>query len=201
MKRDPNLQDLSRDHHHALLLARRAERAAETGSDDEVASMWESIAHSFDSDLGPHFEVEEQQLLPLLEAAGEHELVGRTRSDHERLRALRAQAGDERPWIALNCAALPEDLLEAELFGIERLGLVRGVFTALMVLATAASPPLLGLALLEGELDAAATFERAELDESFQIEQWGEDEEAAERRAARRLEFMACCRFMALARG
>ena len=96
MKRHPNLQDLSRDHHHALLLARRAEKTAETGSDDEVASMWESIAHSFDSDLGPHFEVEEQQLLPLLEAAGEHELVGRTRSDHERLRALRAQAGDER---------------------------------------------------------------------------------------------------------
>jgi len=37
--------------------------------------------------------------------------------------------------------------LWAELFGIERLGMVRGVSTALMVLATAASPPLLGHAL------------------------------------------------------
>ena len=37
--------------------------------------------------------------------------------------------------------------LWAELFGIERLGMVRGVYTALMVLSTAASPPLLGLAL------------------------------------------------------
>lgn len=37
--------------------------------------------------------------------------------------------------------------LWAELFGIRRLGLVRGVYTALMVLSTAASPPLLGMAL------------------------------------------------------
>ena len=37
--------------------------------------------------------------------------------------------------------------LWAELFGIARLGMVRGVSTALMVLATAASPPLLGYAL------------------------------------------------------
>ena len=118
MKRDANLQDLSRDHHHALVLARRAERAAETGSDEEVASMWESIARAFDSDLGPHFEVEEQRLLPPLEAAGEHELVGRTRSDHERLRALRAQTRDERGRLARFGELLREHVRfeESELF-------------------------------------------------------------------------------------
>ncbi len=40
--------------------------------------------------------------------------------------------------------------LWAELFGVQQLGMVRGVFTALMVLSTAASPPLLGHALEVG---------------------------------------------------
>ncbi len=40
--------------------------------------------------------------------------------------------------------------LWAELFGVQQLGMVRGVFTALMVLSTAASPPLLGHALQTG---------------------------------------------------
>ncbi len=40
--------------------------------------------------------------------------------------------------------------LWAELFGVRQLGMVRGVFTALMVLSTAASPPILGYALQEG---------------------------------------------------
>jgi chaperone required for assembly of F1-ATPase len=40
----------------------------------------------------------------------------------------------------------------------------------------------------------------AHVDEDYQIEQWGEDAEAVARRAARFAEFMACCRFMELAR-
>lgn len=96
MKRDPNLQDLSRDHHHALVLARRAERASVDGDDDEVASMWEAVAAAFDADIGPHFEVEEQHLLPPLEAAEEEELVRHIRSDHQRLRELLAQTGNDR---------------------------------------------------------------------------------------------------------
>jgi MFS family permease len=40
--------------------------------------------------------------------------------------------------------------LWAELFGVRQLGMVRGVFTALMVLSTAASPPILGYALQIG---------------------------------------------------
>ena len=40
--------------------------------------------------------------------------------------------------------------LWADLFGVQQLGMVRGVFTALMVLSTAASPPLLGHALQTG---------------------------------------------------
>jgi chaperone required for assembly of F1-ATPase len=43
---------------------------------------------------------------------------------------------------------------------------------------------VLGLALAAGELDADTAFRTAALDELFQAEQWGEDYEAADRRAS-----------------
>jgi chaperone required for assembly of F1-ATPase len=43
---------------------------------------------------------------------------------------------------------------------------------------------VLAFAMQRGELDADAAFELSRLDEAFQIEQWGVDEEAAERSAA-----------------
>ncbi len=96
MRRDPNLQDLSRDHHHALVLARRAVRAATDGSDAEVALMWGSIAAAFSAELEPHFEIEERLLLPPLEAAGADEVARRTRADHQQLRALLMVGDDAR---------------------------------------------------------------------------------------------------------
>jgi transcriptional regulator of acetoin/glycerol metabolism len=52
-------------------------------------------------------------------------LVGRTGSGKERFaRALHALGGADRPFHAVNCAALPSDLAEAELFGYRK-----GAFT------------------------------------------------------------------------
>ncbi|CAN5178634.1 ATP12 family chaperone protein [soil metagenome] len=64
---------------------------------------------------------------------------------------------------------------------------------------------MLGSALLTARLLAGAapedeTWSAAHIDEDWQIEHWGEDEEAAARRAARRIEFDAACRFAALSR-
>lgn len=50
---------------------------------------------------------------------------------------------------------------------------------------------ILTLALADGRLDADATWAAAHLDEDYQIGIWGQDEEAAERRAIRRKEFDA----------
>lgn len=67
--------------------------------------------------------------------------------------------------------------------------------------ATAATGSLaIALALVEGRIDAAAAFAAAQLDESYQLERWGEDAEAARRRAAIRAELAAVERFVALLR-
>ncbi len=43
---------------------------------------------------------------------------------------------------------------------------------------------VLGLALIEGHIDCDQAFEDSQVDETYQIEQWGEDWEAADRRTA-----------------
>ena len=57
---------------------------------------------------------------------------------------------------------------------------------------------VVALALLEGEVDAAGAFAAAELDETFQIERWGEDAEAAQRRRALQEDLAATERFLRL---
>jgi hemerythrin-like domain-containing protein len=47
------------------------------------------VLEAFSKHLDPHFEVEEQHLLPALEAIGEASLASRIREDHRALRALR----------------------------------------------------------------------------------------------------------------
>ena len=73
--------------------------------------------------------------------------------------------------------------------------------TALNAATTACGSLVIALALLEGRLDAAEAFAAAQLDESFQIEAWGEDKEQAERRAALAAEITAASRFVSLVRG
>jgi chaperone required for assembly of F1-ATPase len=73
--------------------------------------------------------------------------------------------------------------------------------TAFALLAPAAGSFVLALAMLDGRLSAEEAYALSQLDESYQIEKWGEDEEAAERRAALALEFQDIGRFLALNRG
>jgi chaperone required for assembly of F1-ATPase len=65
--------------------------------------------------------------------------------------------------------------------------------------ATAATGSLvLALALGEGRLTGAEVFQASQLDETYQIEQWGEDYEAADRRAALQRDIEAAERLSAL---
>lgn len=73
--------------------------------------------------------------------------------------------------------------------------------TAVSAAVGAAGSLVIGLALVAGKIDAAAAFEAAQLDESYQIERWGEDPEAVRRRAAIKTEIETAARFLALLRG
>ena len=72
---------------------------------------------------------------------------------------------------------------------------------ALHLLTGTCGSLVIALALTEGRLDAAEAFAASQLDESFQIEAWGEDEEQARRRAALAEDLMAAARFLSLLRG
>jgi chaperone required for assembly of F1-ATPase len=62
---------------------------------------------------------------------------------------------------------------------------------ALHVVTTTTGSALLALALLHGVLDPREVWASAHVDENWNIEQWGVDEEVAARRAARLVDFTA----------
>jgi chaperone required for assembly of F1-ATPase len=75
------------------------------------------------------------------------------------------------------------------------------LLAALAVAVQTSGSLVVGLAMAEGRLDAEQAFAVAELDESYQIERWGEEAEAAQRRATRRQDLARLAHFMALLRG
>lgn len=82
------MQPLSREHHAALVLAKACERAAQSNDAEQVALTCQRVIRAYTDELEPHFQIEEQSLLPLLRSAEEQPLVLRTLADHQRLRAL-----------------------------------------------------------------------------------------------------------------
>ncbi|MDA8230573.1 MAG: ATPase [Magnetospirillum sp.] len=70
--------------------------------------------------------------------------------------------------------------------------------TAVQCACAAAGSLVLALALAEGRLGSAEVFALSQLDETYQIEQWGEDEEARQRWAALERDIAAAARLLAL---
>ena len=86
---------------------------------------------------------------------------------------------------------------------VERLGAAvaaRDPFelAGLSPLVTLSGSLLIALALAEGEIGLEPAWAAASLDERWQAEQWGEDEQEAVALAARRRDFEAAARFLAL---
>ena len=71
--------------------------------------------------------------------------------------------------------------------------------TAIHNLTTLSGSALLAMMIARGATTAETAWAAVHVDEDWQIAQWGEDDGAIVRRAGRNAEFLACCRFMALA--
>ena len=85
MKRHQALSSLSRDHHHALVLAQRLRRAGERDAGDAASAFLEQWM----VEELLHFRMEEEVLLPAYAAYGDpdHPAVVRTLVDHVRIRS------------------------------------------------------------------------------------------------------------------
>ena len=73
--------------------------------------------------------------------------------------------------------------------------------SAIYDVTTRTGSALIALCLAEGRLTADAAWAAAHVDEDWQIEQWGQDPEARERREALRHEFYQAAEFLRLASG
>lgn len=86
MKRVSELRELSVDHHHGLVLARKAKQASKSEDEILVSDVWEEVEKMFISNLEPHFQIEETLIVPNLKLKGGENLFSRFYDDHERLR-------------------------------------------------------------------------------------------------------------------
>ena len=121
MKRHAALLQHSREHHHALKLARLASFAAASGSPEAIAQAAETITEQFPDKLDTHFQEEEAGLLQQMAAIGQDELVRRTLDEHQRLRALNQELASPTAENLAEFATLLHDHVrfeERELFEI-----------------------------------------------------------------------------------
>jgi chaperone required for assembly of F1-ATPase len=104
--------------------------------------------------------------------------------------------------LAITAGIVPVTQSAAALHAMERAVAVYETMelTVLHAATTACGSLVIGLALVEGQIGAEEAFSASQLDETFQIEQWGEDEIQTARRAALRRDIAAAARFLDLAR-
>ncbi|UCV18780.1 hemerythrin domain-containing protein [Ferribacterium limneticum] len=114
MKRHAALQQLSREHHHALKLSRLARFASDSGHALAIAEAAEKIVETFAEALENHFQSEEKDLLPALAAVGAGELVARTLAEHAELRDLKRRLAEPDSELLARFATLLYDHVRFE---------------------------------------------------------------------------------------
>jgi iron-sulfur cluster repair protein YtfE (RIC family) len=97
MKRAAELRELSDDHHHGLVQARRLRRVA-SGETDDPAEAAKAFLEFWRKETSTHFRKEEEVLLPVLSRHGGDPARGplvEMLAQHARIRGLVMQLSDE----------------------------------------------------------------------------------------------------------
>ena len=188
---------------------------------EAVAAEWQAQGDKIDPRSMPmtqfvataldRVSVERARVVRDLAAFAETDLLCHRADDVDRLAAR--QASEWQPlldWAAaalgarflLSGGVMPVDqpmetlaAIRSRVEALDDLGLV-----ALQTLAGASGSIVLAFAVAEGRLAAAEAHRLSRLDEDYQIERWGEDWEAADRRKALHADMLAAERLLSLAR-
>ena len=186
---------------------------------EEVAREWQAQGEVIDPSIMPatrlanaaidKVEAQREEVVEMLvsyggsdllcyRAEGPEALVGRQRERWDPLLAWAHQAlGAE---LRIATGVMPVEQTEADLQSLRAPVEVMDPFelAALHDLVVLSGSLVLALAVTEGRLSAEEAWSLSRLDEEYQIEEWGEDEEAAEAAARRRAAFLDAARFHAM---
>lgn len=90
MQRDPRLIRLSREHHHALVLALRIQRELPAATEAEMRALYGDLLRFWAAGLLPHFGAENECLLARIANRADPGLqhAGRLQRDHREIEAL-----------------------------------------------------------------------------------------------------------------
>lgn len=88
MKRLKEFQQLSMEHHQGLVFARKVKRAAASGDEERIRDMWVKVVTSYETELEPHFQIEEKYIASVMEEHGESKLVKQFNEEHQAIRQI-----------------------------------------------------------------------------------------------------------------
>ena len=129
------------------------------------------------------------------------ELIARQQTVWQPLLDWLAHRHDALLAVTTGIIAKPQSAATVEALRAALAGLDIWRLACLSVAVAASGSLVIGLAMADGRIDAAQAFEAAELDTTHQIETWGEDWEATQRRAGVRAELELAERFFRLLAG
>jgi len=188
---------------------------------DAIAAEWQAQGENIDpasmpimsmactaiDQVGEHREA----IVADIAAYGGHELLCYREDQQQELAERQKEVWQPLlDWVAVTFDAplkvtsgiLPVDQPEEPLAALERaVDQLDDLRLAVLGVATKAAGSLVvGLALVHGRVGAEEAFEASQLDETFQIEKWGEDAEAAKRRQVLRGDLEAAVAFLSFLR-